>query len=147
MRYIHIQDIVVDSQLPLIIIEGNEISLEPKQHALLLLFIEHANQVVSRDQIINEVNQGIIVSDNAVNKMVANLRQLLKDNPKSPQFIKTIPKQGYCFIASCTRQESLMTSGQKIDEPAASPLSLMVISLSADVYCWVSYLADVIDDG
>ncbi len=131
MRYIHVQDIVVDSQLPLIIIEGNEISLEPKQHALLLLFIEHANQVVSRDQIINEVNQGIIVSDNAVNKMVANLRQLLKDNPKSPQFIKTIPKQGYCFIASCARQESLVTSGQKTDRPAASPLSLMVISLSA----------------
>jgi DNA-binding winged helix-turn-helix (wHTH) protein/Tol biopolymer transport system component len=111
MRYIQIQDLVIDSQLPVMFSQGNEVSLEPKQHALLLLFIAHANQIVSRDQIINDVNQGIIVSDNAVSKMVANLRQLLKDNPKSPLFIKTIPKQGYCFIADVTRQDTMMTNG------------------------------------
>jgi|GEM_PF-3482397 len=111
MRYIKIHDFVIDSQLPVMFTKGSEVSIEPKLHALLLLFIAHENKIVSRDKIINDVNQGIIVSDNAVSKMVANLRQLLKDNPKAPLFIKTIPKQGYCFIAKVMWQDTLVTNG------------------------------------
>lgn len=143
MRYLRVNQFVIDSQLPLMWNDGNEISLEPKQHALLMLFIEQANQVISRDEIIETVNQGVIVSDNAVNKMVANLRQLLADNPKAPTFIKTIPKQGYCFIAPIAPQEDKVTAGHK-DEAApkssnVKPVFILSLLLAVASIAWQGF--------
>jgi len=99
MRYISVQQFIIDTQLPQMFCGDRQIDIEPKLHQLLLYFCHHPNCIITRDQIIEEVNQGVIVSDNAINKMVANIRQLLGDDAKNPEFIKTIPRRGYCFIA------------------------------------------------
>lgn len=78
------------------------ITLEPQQCALLLFFINHHNVIVSRQQIAEQVWPNVVVEDNTISKAVTRLRKVLDDNTKNPTFIRTVPKQGYLFIADIT---------------------------------------------
>lgn len=76
--------------------------LEPKQAEVLAYFCRHPGRLISRDEFIAEVWQGQIVTDNAVNRVIARLRKSLEDPAKGSAFIITLPKKGYRFIASVT---------------------------------------------
>jgi len=73
--------------------------LEPMAVELLSYFCQHPDCIVSRDELINSVWLGRVVSDSAVNKVVTKLRKHFDDDAKSPRFIATFPKKGYKFIA------------------------------------------------
>ncbi|WP_286270895.1 winged helix-turn-helix domain-containing protein [Thalassotalea hakodatensis] len=78
--------------------QGTEIAIEPKLFQLLLLFIERPNQVLTREAIIERLWLGRYVTDNAMNKQIANLRKILNDDPKNATYIQTVPKIGYRLI-------------------------------------------------
>ena len=59
----------------------------------------HPNKLISRDELIEQVWQGQIVTDNAVNRVIAKLRKSLGDDVKDTEFIQTMPRKGYKFIA------------------------------------------------
>lgn len=80
-----------------------EIKLEPQLFSCLTLLVSHSPNVVSRTQIQNEVWAGRHVSDEAVRAAFKKLRKILGDDAKSPVFIKTVPRQGYKFIADIQR--------------------------------------------
>ncbi|MEM9314753.1 MAG: winged helix-turn-helix domain-containing protein, partial [Pseudomonadota bacterium] len=76
----------------------NEVLLEPKASALLNYFCEHDHRDISRDELIERVWHGQVVSDNAINRVVVQLRKALGDDRKPRRFIATVPKVGYRFI-------------------------------------------------
>ena len=75
-------------------------SLEPQVFALLALLVENSERLVSKDEIIEKVWDGRIVSDAAVASRVKSARQALGDDGKSQQFIRTIHGQGYRFVGT-----------------------------------------------
>lgn len=75
-----------------------ELQVEPKLYQLLLLFIENPDKVIDRETIVERLWSGRYVTDNAINKQVANLRKLLDDDPKNATYIQTVPKLGYRLI-------------------------------------------------
>ena len=75
-------------------------NLEPQVFALLALLVENRERLVSKDEIIDKVWDGRIVSDAAVASRIKSARQALGDDGKSQRFIRTIHGQGYRFIAS-----------------------------------------------
>lgn len=77
-----------------------ELSLDPKVYALLSYFIQHAGRILSRDELLDNVWAGVVVSDNSVSWSISQLRKALGDEAANPQYIKTLPKRGYQFIAS-----------------------------------------------
>lgn len=79
--------------------------LEPKPSALLAYFIDNARRDISRDELIEHVWQGHIVSDGAINRVVVQLRKALNDNEKIKRFIVTVPKTGYRFIPTAQAVE------------------------------------------
>ena len=81
-------------------VDDEQHQLEPMVAELLKYFCEHPEQIVSRDQLIEHVWMGRVVSDNAVNRVVTKLRKAFDDDAKKPRFIATLPKKGYKFIAS-----------------------------------------------
>jgi len=83
-------------------IEQDVLQLEPLVVELLAYFCRHTNQIISRDQLIEQVWQGRIITDNAVTKVINKLRKNLNDDPRKPRFIATLPKKGYKFIASAS---------------------------------------------
>jgi TolB-like protein/DNA-binding winged helix-turn-helix (wHTH) protein/Flp pilus assembly protein TadD len=95
--------------------EGYELDLRPRRlrrgsHALkleripfeiLLLLLEHRDEIVTRDQIVSRVwGQGVFLdTDNSIRGAIRKLRQVLKDDAETPRFIETVTGQGYRFIA------------------------------------------------
>lgn len=75
-------------------------AMEPQVFALLALLVENRERLVSKDEIIEKVWDGRIVSDSAVTSRVKSARHALGDDGKSQRFIRTIHGKGYRFIAS-----------------------------------------------
>src|SRR3981081_1559804 len=79
---------------------SHALKLERIPFEILLLLLEHRNEIVTRDQIVSRVwGQGIFLdTDNSIRGAVRKLRQVLKDDAETPRFIQTVTGQGYRFI-------------------------------------------------
>ena len=94
-----VADVVIDPAQSTISINGEAKKVELRAMQVLVCLINHAGESVSRDMLIEQVWSGGHISDNAINRLIGLLRNLLGDSAKSPKFIKTLPKIGYVFIA------------------------------------------------
>src|ERR1700749_3854092 len=74
-------------------------SLEPQVFALLGLLIENRETLISKEEIIEKVWDGRIVSDAAIPSRIKSARQALGDDGKQQRYIKTIHRQGFRFVA------------------------------------------------
>lgn len=75
-------------------------TLQPKVLAVLTILAKHAGQVVSHEQIMDEVWADSVVNPNTLQRCITQLRKALGDNSKSQQIIKTHSKQGYSLEVS-----------------------------------------------
>ena len=68
---------------------------------ILVLLVEHKDEIVTRDEIVSRVwGKGVFLdTDNSIRGAIRKLRQALKDDADSPRFIQTVTGQGYRFIA------------------------------------------------
>ncbi|NOU52660.1 winged helix-turn-helix transcriptional regulator [Pseudoalteromonas sp. JBTF-M23] len=94
MNY-QINDIVFDTAQRTLSYQNKTIQLEAKSYELLVVFITHTQEVLSRDKLIALAWQGSVVSDGAVNKAISKLRQHFEQLQPNTEFIITKPKFGY----------------------------------------------------
>lgn len=73
--------------------------LEPRVMDLLVYLARHAGEVVTRETILSQVWDGLLVADTSLNWSVAQLRKALGCKARRPSFIETVPKRGYRLIA------------------------------------------------
>jgi len=78
---------------------GGTIRLEPKVMDVLVCLAERPGDVVTREQFIQRVWGGRVVSDEVLSRCISLLRTHLGDDTRSPQYIQTVPKIGYRIIA------------------------------------------------
>jgi len=78
---------------------GEVCSVEPQVFALLALLVENRERLVSKEEIIEKVWDGRVVSEAAVASRIKSARKALCDDGKTQQFIKTIYRQGFRFVA------------------------------------------------
>ena len=78
---------------------NREILLQPLCMSLLLYLSKKPGVVVERQEIIEQVWLGRIVSEDALNNSIGKIRRALGDDAKQPQLIETINKKGYRLIA------------------------------------------------
>jgi len=67
---------------------------------LLLCLAGHAGEVVSIDDLLNQVWPEVAVAPDSVYQAVTSLRRLLGDDSKQPTYIETLPRLGYRMIAT-----------------------------------------------
>lgn len=79
--------------------DGTLRPVEPQVFALLALLVANRERVVSRDEIIEKVWDGRVVSDSAVDSRVKSARQALGDDGTAQRLIKTIQRKGFRFVA------------------------------------------------
>jgi two-component system OmpR family response regulator len=85
--------------------QGIEVSLSGRGYDLLLIFLEHPQRVLSRDQLLDLLaNRSAEPFDRSIDIQVSRLRQKLGDDSKNPAFIKTIRTGGYLFTPLVTRE-------------------------------------------
>lgn len=77
---------------------GDELSLTSGEIALLALLVQHPNRVLSRDQLI-DLLKGYDRSpfDRSIDVRITRLRHKIEEDPKHPQYIRTIWGKGYLF--------------------------------------------------
>jgi adenylate cyclase len=88
----------VQPQLNSLVCELRTVRLEPKMMGVLLCLAQRSGDVVSKEQIVQEVWQGTFVTDDVLIRCVSELRKAFGDNAGKPSFIETIPKRGYRLL-------------------------------------------------
>src|SRR3984957_6875003 len=80
---------------------GENVRLTGGEFGLLATFVSHANQVLSRDRLLDLVygRQGGPF-DRTIDVQVGRLRRKLNDDPDEPRLIKTVRGAGYLFAAA-----------------------------------------------
>jgi TolB-like protein len=98
---------------------GKAVGVEPQVFALLALLVGNSERLVSKDEIIEKVWDGRVVSDAAVASRVKSARQALGDDGKSQKFIRTIHGQGYRFVAAAraSRSETVIAATETRGSP------------------------------
>lgn len=80
--------------------QGRQLTLEPRLIDLLVYFASHPDEVLSRDEIIDNIWMRNIVTSHVVTQSISELRKWLKDgDEQSPEYITTVPKRGYKLTA------------------------------------------------
>lgn len=79
---------------------GEERTLEPKVMDVLVFLAGNSGTVVSREQLLDSVWAGVVVGDEVISRAISLLRTALGDDQKHPVYLKTVPKRGYCILAS-----------------------------------------------
>lgn len=80
---------------------GRPLKLERIPLQILVFLIEHNQELVTREEIIEQVwgKDVFLDTDNSINGAIRKIRQALRDDPEQPRFIQTITGLGYRFIA------------------------------------------------
>lgn len=98
MRYVF-GDCVLDSDSQTLTRAGDSVAVEPQVFDLLRLLAGHAGQLVTRDQIVDAVWNGRIVSESAISARIAAARKAVGDDGKAQRVIQTVSRRGLRFVA------------------------------------------------
>jgi len=85
---------------------GQLIHLQPKAFDVLLYLLEHAGNLVGKQEVLDAVWKDRFVTENSLTVCIRQIRIALEDNADAPQYIETIPVSGYRFIAEVTSLDS-----------------------------------------
>lgn len=98
--YFRDAELEIDVDRMQVIKSGKEIHFTLNEFNILLTFISHVGQVLSREQLI-EASFGYDYEgfDRTIDTHIKNIRQKIEDDPKTPQFIQTVYGAGYRFDA------------------------------------------------
>jgi DNA-binding winged helix-turn-helix (wHTH) protein/Tfp pilus assembly protein PilF len=105
------------------------VELTPQLLDLLLHLLDNAGALVTKEQLLDALWPGANVSDNAVAQAVSELRQTLGDDAGAPQFIKTVARRGYRFIAPVSRLEPVSDSAARAQPDVASVVGGQTIAV------------------
>ena len=102
--------------------DGEEVALPPRAMGVLWLLVTRAGDVVSKQQLLDEVWKDAFVSDTSLAEAVSLLRQVLGDDPQQPVYIQTLPRRGYRFVAEVVPARDPRARTRAVaSEPAAPP--------------------------
>lgn len=98
MRYVF-SNFVLDTDAHSLSLDGEAQPVEPQVFDLLHLLMENAGDLVTKDQLIDKIWGGRIVSESAVSARVAAARKAVGDNGKRQAIIRTVVRRGLQFVA------------------------------------------------
>src|SRR5215203_2383294 len=91
-------DVTIDCENFHVQKNGEGISLTPRAFDVLIFLIKNGDRVVEKQEIFDSVWKDAFVSDNALTKIIKEIRHSLDDSPDKPRYIETVVKRGYRFI-------------------------------------------------
>jgi len=87
-------------------VKGREVHITPKAFELLTLLAEHAPKALTKNQLIEHLWPSTYVSEDALARLVADLRTALGDSAKLPRWIRTVHGFGYAFMPETRGEEA-----------------------------------------
>src|SRR4030095_11161373 len=127
---------------------GDVISLPPKATDILLLLLQNAGELVEKDNLMKEVWPDSFVEEGNLTQNIFTLRRALGDHRSSAQYIDTVVRRGYRFVAkvklveatpSSTSTEEIQSVEMKVGPP---PILAVLPFINATEDNRLEYLAD-----
>ena len=81
------------------------VPVEPQVFDLLLYLLRNAQRVIGKDELLEAIWQGRIVSDSALHTRINALRLAVDDNGEKQRLIRTFPRKGFRFVGSVTEDQ------------------------------------------
>jgi DNA-binding winged helix-turn-helix (wHTH) protein/Flp pilus assembly protein TadD len=121
------------SMAPLHLRHGTDrVDLQTQPLRLLELLVRRAGQIVTHEDIREELWQGRTISfAGSLHVAIRQIRAALKDDANTPAFIETVPRQGYRFIAHVETGPSRRAEWLMI--AASVSLAIVILGISADL--------------
>jgi TolB-like protein/thioredoxin-like negative regulator of GroEL len=125
--------------------DGQTVAVEPKVLDLIVHLASHPGELQSRDDLIDAVWGGTIVSDSAISSCIASARKALGDDGKAQRYIRSIPRRGFRFDAEI--QAGDWAAPALPDRPSVAVLPFQNMSGDPDqVYFSDGITDDIITD-
>ena len=103
-----------------LLVRGDEeLRVEPRLMDVLVLLAERADQLVTKDDLIERVWKTRYVTDDVVTVTIYALRKALGDDARRPQYIETVSRRGYRLIAPVR-----LSTAAVAEIPAVAPAPL-----------------------
>lgn len=124
---------IVDVKNQRLLRDGELVPLAAKTFEILLVLVENNGHTLEKSDLLNRIWPETFVEEINLNVHISNLRKALGESAAHHQYIKTVPKKGYCFTAPVEEIESdrdillrefeaLPQSDIQIDEPSSEDL-------------------------
>ncbi|HVI08404.1 MAG TPA: winged helix-turn-helix domain-containing protein, partial [Candidatus Binatia bacterium] len=75
------------------------VAIPPKPYDMLRYLVENPGRLVTQDELLDKLWPEIYVNPELIRKYILDIRKILGDRPDKPEFIETVTKRGYRFIA------------------------------------------------
>jgi TolB-like protein/Tfp pilus assembly protein PilF len=96
----------LDSQSRMLFRDGEHVALPPMAAELLLALVQGAGSMLTREELLQRLWPDTVVEEGSLTSLISLLRKTLGEGRKPQDFIETLPKRGYRFVASVQRPAS-----------------------------------------
>lgn len=130
-------DYVLDTGEKILLRDGKAIPVPPKVLDLLLVLVENHGSIVAKEDLMDRLWADTYVEESNLTFSIRKLRKILGDEAQNPQFIETIPKRGYRFIAGIESQNDRSFPAALVDgnnEPSAGDKDRSALRGSTKTY-------------
>jgi len=121
----------------LLLCEGKPVSLSPKAFELLLVLIKSDGRLLTKDDLMRRLWPDSFVEEANLTVNISALRKALGDTLDGQEFIETVPKHGYRFIAAVTElveenQSPKRAPGKAVVQPISDGVDFHADAIPAD---------------
>ena len=116
----------LDADQHLLSANGEAIALPPKCFDLLCLLVSSPGQLLEKDGLIHTLWPETFVEEANLSNLIALLRKALGDSPASAQYIRTVPKLGYRFVAPVSSLWAPANETQRGRPASQRPIRILV---------------------
>src|SRR6185369_9533329 len=92
-------EFAIDGVQKVLLHNGKPVALAPKVFDTLLILVTSSGRIVEKDELMNRLWPDTFVEESNLTFNIQQLRKALGDNARQPQFIETVARRGYRFIA------------------------------------------------
>jgi len=100
------------------------VALEPQVFDLLTYLVRHRERVVTRDNLLDAVWNGRVVSESTLTSRINAARRAVGDNGEEQRLIRTIARKGVRFVGAVTELAGAAKRTEADERPSAPPTGL-----------------------
>ena len=110
----------LDAGERLLLCNGQPVSLTPKAFDVLLTLVEHHGRLLEKEELFKAVWPDTFVEESNLTSNITLIRKALNENGAGEQYIKTVPKRGYRFVAAVREVQPEFQNRLNVEEEVSS---------------------------